>query len=309
MGLSPSRLAAIAGFAYCKTIIMSSGYYPQGGMQAFSNALLDTFKGFGGEIIFPAKVTKIDVKDRRVVSVCLSSGLRFFTNYTVSTCDPIQTFFILIGKEHLNLDFIFRIDNIVPSPSAFIVFLGLNRPLGREVKSYLAKVYYPGSLSESRYDVMDHFDPYRKDMVFVPSTFSGPNLPHDGEESIYLFKIVPFKSKEYWDKNKFLLSENILDNAEILIPNLRKYIAYMEIATPYTLYKYTLNYNGASRGWGPVFSNTGLKMMDFVSPIKGLFLAGHWAPSPLGNGGISMSAYSGFQTAKHIKYDFSNKTT
>jgi prolycopene isomerase len=145
-------------------------------------------------------------------------------------------------------------------------------------------------------------------MVFVPLSFNDSSLAPEDGESIYLLKVVPYKSKEYWEKNKFLLAEKMIDNVKVFIPNLRRYIEHMEIATPHTLYRYTLNQGGASRGWGAGLSTTGLKMLDSISPIKGLFMAGHWAPSPVGNGGIAMSAYSGFQTARQIKYVFRDKT-
>ncbi|MGA1839991.1 MAG: phytoene desaturase family protein [bacterium] len=307
-GLIPSKLDAIAAFSYCRAFIMDSGYYPIGGMQSFSNAFLDTYKSFDGSIILSKKVSKIDLKDRGVVSINVAKGISFSTNHVVSTCDPIQTYFMLIGKEHHNLNFIHRISNIAPSPSPFIVFLGLNRPLERNRRRGLATLYYAESLPENRYDVINHFNPSLKNMVFVPSSVNDPSLaPKDGE-SIFFFKFTPYRSKKYWDNNKFLVAEKMIEDAEYMIPNLRSYIAHKEIAVPHTLYKYTLNYKGASKGWGSVFSTTGLKMMDFSCQIKGLFVAGHWAPSPVGNGGISMDAYSGFQTAKQIKHVFKNKT-
>ena len=94
------------------------------------------------------------------------------------------------------------------------------------------------------------------------------------------------------------------------IPNLSDHIVYKEAATPYTMYRYTLNYKGAAYGWAGTLSQ--FADSDFKKPsfIQGLFLTGHWTTYAQGIPGV---AYQGYDTAKfllkHEKLTFSNVHT
>jgi len=109
---------------------------------------------------------------------------------------------------------------------------------------------------------------------------------------------VSYKTKIYWKKNKDNYLNKLLERIEMYsIPGLSKHIVFKEVASPYTLYRYTLNYRGASYGWAGTPSQ--LAIPDFSRPsfIKGLYLTGHW--TTLGTG-ISGVVYVGYDTARRI---------
>jgi phytoene dehydrogenase-like protein len=122
-------------------------------------------------------------------------------------------------------------------------------------------------------------------------------ISHD-KSTIYAGIPAPYKSKRYWVDNKQKFLESLIDKIEkYTIPNFSKHIIYKEAATPYTLYRYTLNYRGASFGWAGIPSQFAVPNLRKPSFIQGLYLAGHWTTLGVG---ISGTAYVGYDTAKML---------
>jgi len=109
---------------------------------------------------------------------------------------------------------------------------------------------------------------------------------------------VPFKNRQYWDNNKQKFLEAFIDEIERhTIPGLSNHIVYKEASTPYTLFRYTLNYKGAAYGWASTPSQLADPDLRKPSFVQGLYLAGHWTTQGMGIPGVS---YLGYRTAKLI---------
>jgi len=89
----------------------------------------------------------------------------------------------------------------------------------------------------------------------------------------------------------------LLKIAEYLIPNLNNYIEQKIIATPHTLYKWTLNYKGATYGYAATVSQFGDFEFSEKTQIDKLYRVGHWTNR---GGGVISVASSGYLTAKKI---------
>jgi phytoene dehydrogenase-like protein len=90
-----------------------------------------------------------------------------------------------------------------------------------------------------------------------------------------------------------------MKRAEKIIPNLSECVKVKEIATPQTLYKYTLNREGAVYGWASVISQSD-ENISYKTPIKNLFLSGQWVSFFGAQGGVSMVALVGRNVARSI---------
>ena len=97
--------------------------------------------------------------------------------------------------------------------------------------------------------------------------------------------------------HKDVWMENFIKKIEQKIPNLSKHIIFKEAATPQTLYKYTLNYQGARCGWASTPSQLALSDFSQKTFIDNLYLTGHWTTVVLGIPGV---AYLGRDTANII---------
>ncbi len=299
MALPSSQVSAFAAIALYREHIFDGGYYPKGGMQALSDAFLQRFKEFGGEILLSTKVEKIKIVNGAVEGVIINKNYLLKSKFIVSNCDAKQTFFKLIGKKHLDKLFINKIDKLIPSISAFIVFLGINRSLHKDIQKCSALWYLPvGNIDNFLESIQKNI--LNDGIIFIFPSFHDKNLAPDNSETIILVVLVPFKTKGYWEKNKFSFADKIIKKAEEVIPNLSNNIVIKEIATPLTLYRYTLNNEGAIRGWKPIISQTIPNLISQKTLITGLFLTGHWVTTLIGHGGLSMVANSGRNVAKLI---------
>lgn len=81
------------------------------------------------------------------------------------------------------------------------------------------------------------------------------------------------------------------------IPGFRDHITFAEGGTPRTVERFTLNNQGAIYGWDQSPEQSGANRLARVTPIEGLYLAGHWTQP---GGGVISVVVSGVQTAQVI---------
>ena len=290
-GLPPSLMSAFIGTKIFKEFLLDGGYYPDGSIQTLPDALAARFQELSGELWLSRTVRKIELKNKRVIGVVLEKDELISSKYVVSNGDARQTFLNLLGEKVIPRDFLHRINTMVPSLSAFILYLGLDNSFDE--------------LPEPGINIwlLSHYDLHKTYLSAQKGDFNkiGGYLVHvsPDKKSILAFMNVTFKNKNYWKKkNKTNLLESIIKRIEKdAIPGLSKHIVYKDAATPHTLYRYTRNYKGAAYGWACIPSQ--LADPDFKKPsfIRGLYLTGHWTTQGLGIPGVT---YVGYDTAKCI---------
>ncbi|MEW6601229.1 MAG: NAD(P)/FAD-dependent oxidoreductase, partial [Nitrospirota bacterium] len=126
IGVPPSTASALASVVLYKEFVLDGGYYPEGGMQVFADAFVDKFREYGGEILFRKNVEKIVVDNGKVKGVIIDKDHFISSGRVVSNCDATNTFIQLVGMEHLPQAFVGKINKLDTSPSAFMVYLGLD---------------------------------------------------------------------------------------------------------------------------------------------------------------------------------------
>ncbi len=289
-GLPSSRISAFLGLGIFKESILDGGYYPDGGMQALSNALAEILRGHGGELRLSSLAKRIKVKDNIVTGVVLETGEFIKSKFVISACDARQTFLKLIQKEFVKEQFLDNIENMISSASMFILYLGMNEAFITALEPranlwFLSHTTAGDEYFSSKDPNVDRIDEYL--MHLSPD-----------KKSIVALRFAPFKNKEYWEENKIKWQESFIEKiGSNAIPEISKFIQYRETATPHTLQRYTFNYKGAAFGWAGL--PTQLTIPDFRKPsfIRGLYLTGHWTTHGLGIPGV---AYVGYDTAKTI---------
>ncbi len=290
-GLPPSLMSAFVGAKLYSEFIFDGGYYPKGGMQALPDALAERFKEFGGELRLSTLVTKIQVKNNMVKGVFLEKDGFTPSKYVISNCDARQTFLKFLGKRIFSKEFLTKLNNMIPSLSIFVLYLGIDK--------YFKTLPKPGSnvWFLPHYGIEDLYLSAKKRNATSLAEYYMVRVSPD-RKTILAFVNVTFKNKKHWVSNKNKLLESFIKWIEKnTIPNLSKHIVYKDAATPYTLYRYTLNYKGAAYGWAGMLSQ--FAYPDFKTPsfIKGLYLTGHWTTYAQGIPGV---AYMGYNVAKLI---------
>jgi len=284
--LPPSRMSAFIGAKIFTEFLIDGGYYPEGGMQKFSDALADRFQEYGGELYLSTPARKIRVKNGHVEGVVIDKGIFIPSPHVISCCDARQTFLRLLGKKIIGQEFVSKIRNMLPSLSMFVLYLGMDDKFPT-THSLGSNTWYL-----SHYDTDKMYDTALRRSIKNLTEYMF-RISSD-KRSILAFTNTPFRNKRYWAKNKQRWMESFITKLSPVLPKLSQYISYKDAGTPFTLYRYTLNYHGSAYGWASI--PTQLVDSDFRKPsfIEGLYLTGHWSTQGLGIPGVT---YLGYDTA------------
>jgi len=305
-GKPSTKTSAVTAAIVFKEFVIDGGYYPtEGGTQGLPDALVKCFRESGGKIKQTNLVKKIIVDNGCAKGVVTERNKIFLAKFIVSNIDATQTFVELVGKENLEKKFLKEIKRVEPSISTFMLFLGLKS----KISSLQHQCKYTCTLSESVDNVLSEIDKNNLSnigdnfLISSPSSYDNKLAPINNE-SVCILVSVPFKDKEFWQKNSQKITNTILGKVERVIPNLRGDVKIKEVATPLTYHKFTCNYNGAACGWAPTPEQVANPVFRHNTPVKNLFLCGHWT---LIGFGVSRVSLSGFNTYRLIMSNYINK--
>ncbi len=276
LGVSPEKTSAIS-MAIIYGYYIVGGYYPRGGAQAYADLLAEIIRENGGRILLNHRVEKILVKNGEVRGV-VANGKVFNAPIVVFAANVKQ----LPNLVNLPEDFIEQINDLKPSVTAFIVYLGLNLDLSD----------YPPLIKD-----LD------QGIGIVINSNLDKDLAPEGCSSLAIVTLLPQEMYDYFSKKdsatylerKKKYAEELVRKAEKIIPGLRKNIIVMDAATPYTFERYTMNYRGAIYAFDQ--SIDAPPRPYFKTPIKGLYLAG---ASTFPGAGVEAVTISGVIAARDI---------
>ncbi|MHB8278897.1 MAG: phytoene desaturase family protein [Candidatus Humimicrobiaceae bacterium] len=307
VGLPPSKISAIQMAGYLYSAHFEGHYYPKGGTQVLVSTLAKALKKYGGELQLSTKVTKVLVENNKAVGVETAKGNKINAKYVVSNADARQTFLKLIEPGKLNSKFLNCLNQMEPSISFFQVWLGVDMNLRDKGVTESEIFCYPSYDLDYVYDSCMQGKFESGCGIAIP-TSSDPGLAPENKHIVSLIYPIPYDYKERWRtengkrgdsyrKLKDEIKRQLIKTAERVIPKLSEHIILSEAATPLTLERYTQNSKGAAYGWASIPDQSGTSRLQPETPIKNLYLAGHWTTS---GGGTITVAISGKNTAEMI---------
>jgi prolycopene isomerase len=272
-------MSAFIGVKLFSEFLLDGGYHPESGMQALPDALSERFKDLGGTLLLSCRAKNITVAEGRITGVELENHGVIPSPLVVSGCDARQTYLDLIGRSELEDGFYDRLTTMLPSISNYILYLGLD--------SYFETLPNPGTtlcffshydLDKSYRSIQDgDIEQYGGYMFYVS----------DEKPTILAIIPAPFNTPDYWTNSKERFGDSFIERLEKhSIPHLSRHIVSRDAATPATLYRYTLNYQGASYGWAGTPSQFAVPDFKKASFIQGLYLTGHWTTHGIGISGV-----------------------
>lgn len=297
-GLPSSVISAFAGINIIKEFLLDGGYYPQGGMQSIPDALSKRFTEYGGELRLSTKAEKIIVDNDIVTGVRFDNKIFTASKFVITNCDARQTFMKLLGPQKISSELQIKLRKMNPSLSMIVLYLGIDADFPSLPERGCNLWFLP------HYAVEDMYKNAKRRNIRNLEEYMVRVSP-DGK-TILGFINSSFKSKQYWLTNKNIYIDSFISLIEkSTIADLSNHIVFKDAATPWTLWRYTLNNKGAAYGWAstPVqFADTDFRRPSFV---RGLYFTGHWATLGLGIPGV---AYLGYDTAQNIiKREFQRK--
>jgi phytoene dehydrogenase-like protein len=280
--------------------------YPKGGLCALAEMLAGKLRESGGEILLGNTVDRILTNGDHAIGVETSDGERYSADKVVNTGNPKRLVTEMCDPSLFPQKYFATIKNGPVSISVVTAFLGLDLS-DEELANRLGATH---TLFWRTYEwPEDVYDPdvHRKGWAMVSwVSRHDKSLAPQGQNSIIVQIPVPYDWMNGWGtgspdpearndsyrelKGKVL--SDVIEDMEYLIPGIGGRIVVSELATPRTLARYTLNPQGSIMGWSYDMYRTPLygRFGRFKTPIKDLYMAGHYSVWP---GGIVFSALSG----------------
>lgn len=294
LGLPPSRLS----FMYWALMLMSyleeGAYYCRGTFQNLANAFVAALENHGGEILLGTRVRRIMVKDHKATGLVLENGHRIKAGAIISNADAHQTFEELIGSEHVPGRYMKKLQEMVPSLSAFVVYLACDLDMARLAAGH--EMFF--------YRSWDHERTYGSILQGKPAgvwltvpTLIDSGLAPPNRHILTVTSLIPYEICASWREEKSRYAEALLQELMAVFPDLDSHIVFAEGASPRTMERYTLNLTGSIYGWQVSPDQVGKNRLPAQTPIEGLYLAGHWTQP---GGGIYGVIVSGVQTAQTV---------
>lgn len=273
-GSLPSRTSFIFD-AMLRLSYFLGNYYPRGSSQQFADDLGRGIEARGGRILKCVEVERIRTSGDTVSGVAVHTvshrapeRFDFEAPVVVSNADARHTYRDLLGGERCGRWVIDRIEAMRPSYPCFLMHIGL-RGMDSE-RLAAAEGYYWYS-----------FDP--NDMVrnvfkiFIPTHFD-PDVAPPGCQILIVQKVTPvaFSAMTDWKVHKSSIESYLMGRLRAILPGIDDHIVIRLGATAMTSQRFTGNFEGAMLGWEMSPEQLGDGRLPVYTPIRNLYLTGHW---------------------------------
>ena len=327
-GLSPRARTVLAaqsgnyGSAPANTLVVDhtmmlddylrGAYYPVGGGQTISAALVEMLESHGGSLWTKSRVQRILIEDNAVRGVRLADGTELRAAVVVSNADYRRTILELCGgSESLPANVVDRATTARMRMPMAVTYVALNRELARQSNANIW--HWTTEDVDGAYARLESGDQQQLPFVFLSfaSVKDASSCP-PGHGNFQIMTLCPrgyghwgvpdgpasgvkYRRLPSYQAAKQRLTDQMLDVAEDAIGPFRDHIVHLETATPLTQERYTLSTGGTAYGlqsWG----RTGQRP-DVRTSVTGLFLTGQNMQQA---GGVVGAAASGATCASAI---------
>jgi all-trans-retinol 13,14-reductase len=267
-----------------------TGYhYVIGGIGKVVEALAGAISASGGKIETGVAIEKILIEDGKVTGVRFADGREVSADLVLASGGATETFYRLVGKEHLRQESVRGIEALQPMESVLMVHLGVDTDVGQHQPAALCYYYrshdIEGSVQacrEGRYhEGKDGF------LIYVPSMHS-PELAPPGHHAVTVYTIAPNRLREgSWEARREELADKLVEEAERFVPGLREHTRVRVVLTPEDFQQRTHLAHHAFGGISPVMGKTNpLHQTD----VEGLWFIGAQSESGGGVLGVMKGA-------------------
>ncbi len=256
------------------------------GSRDFAERIAAKFKDLGGTISYRSTVSEILVENNSAVGIRLEDGTEHTAKTVISAADGHSTVYELLEGKYLDESTKSRYASWPLMKPFSTVDFGVKRTFEGEPPLSMYSLKKPleasGDVHES---VVVRIFNYTK--AFAPP----------GKAVIQVLLETDWDSWEKARENmaeykarKETLAAVALDFLETRYPGITGQVEVTDVATPYTLYRYTLNWKGAYEGWAPTPKTITRTIKRTLPGLKGFYLAGQWVTP---GGGVPVSMYTG----------------
>jgi phytoene dehydrogenase-like protein len=290
--------------------------FVRGGMGTITQAMAESARARGAEILCSSPVVRILVRGGRAEGVVLAGGEERRAKIVISSVDPRRTFLGLLEPGHLSEEFLAAIRNFRSEGTSLKINLGLDGlpdfrmlPGSAVAPQHKATIHLcPGmEYLERAWDDAKYGRPSAGPLIemTIPTTYD-PNLAPPGKHILGIFlQYAPYTLRDAsWDGLRESYADHVIDLIAEYAPNIRSIVRHRQVLTPLDLERiYGLTggniFHGAMSLDQMYFLRPVAGWARYGTPIPGLYLCGSGAHP----GGGVMGA-PGYNAARRILADW-----
>lgn len=284
---------------------------PDGGSQVFPEWLCHVIKETGGDIRFRSKVVGIDVENGHCNNIRVLHREKEYSiasNCILAACDVETLYTKILPNSAVPEKLKSKLNDAELYSSSVTVSIALDCPV--EDLGFTEEMIYlcDEDLDRKKYS---NSDPYTSGISILPPSLRDPSLAPIGKGTLTIYVPGHFEDNNLWGAEvredgsvkrgdaykayKHEFADILIKRVEeSLAPGLSQHIEFFDIATPITHWRYTGNKKGTIMGARPGKENMMAGIAHYRTPVKGLYLSGHWAE--LG-GGVPIAVKGGANAA------------
>ncbi|MFT7668362.1 MAG: phytoene dehydrogenase-like protein [Planctomycetota bacterium] len=284
---------------------------PPGGSQAFPKWLVEEVELGGSRVLLGRGVRRVEVESGSVTGVLLSAKPRrgieehlVRCRYVVATNDVLTLYKRMLPPGTLAPKRLSKMKSMEMYSSCVTLSIGLNCPaedLG----------FGPEMVTLTRDDLLlekqNCGEPEIASITVLAPSIRDSSLAPGGCGTLTIYIAAEIEYGDHWKtgadfERGAAYKEFKQAYADIIIRRVEEqfdielcsHIEMLDIATPVTHWRYTGNHRGSLMGGRPTRANMRGRVANYRTPIKRLYLGGHWAEY---GGGVPVASRAGANAA------------
>jgi len=289
-------------------------WYPEGGLQPWFDRWVARLRERGVRFLFKSTVTGLEKRGDRVTAVQTRKGERFEAAEVVYCGDYRQAVHQLIGAERYPARDLARLDTTRHSDAMVSVYLGLDlSPAELRERLQTSHVFYfPSFACQTALDPRDP-EAHRKAFLEVTAHDVAEPTPGRARSAVVLQAFTRHDWLGGWDSGstgdparervppprspayrrlKRAVADQLVASFEQLVPGASGRVAYLDVGSPSSAFRFTRNAFGGTCGFELNWRNFPFAnpLAHVATPLENFHTAGHFTVWP---GTVPTAALSG----------------
>ena len=284
---------------------------PTGGSQAFPRWLCAQMRGFGGQLAYRSRVTRILLEDGAVAGVRVEPRSKrggapheIRCKHVVAASDLCSLYEELLPPGAVKPSAVRRLETADLYDSAVTLSVGLDVSPARLGFDRELVVL---TRQDVRREEHRGPDPHKVALNVLAPSLRDPTLAPDGKGTLTVYAAARLDDADRWKTGPDLergpaykdykrrYADVLLERVEdALAPGLGRHIEVCDVATPVTHLRYTRNRGGTIMGARATGRNIRARVAHYETPVRNLVLGGHWADY---GGGVPVAVRAGANSA------------
>lgn len=257
------------------------------GCEGFVLPIETLYRQLGGRVEYGRTVDRILIEEDRVIGVRTDDGRVHRADAVIAAGDAHRTLLAMLDPGLVDEAAAERLRNWRLIPPWVIVSLGVGRTFPGEPHLTTYRLAEPLAVGRAPvtelcvrvFNYSPHFAPEGKTVI-------QPSFESDWDHWRGLHERDPLAYRQ----EKERVASEVIRRLEAHHPGLSSQIEVVDVATPWTTYRYTLNTRGAYMGWLPTAGQLRTALPRTLPGLSGLVMAGQWV---VPGGGVPTCLQSG----------------